>query len=206
MSLNRYALLKNKKFKYLPVQYLYPSIITGFTIIVLPLYFTFEIVPMNKNSTDKYMMETTKFGKTTIMAFYSIVLLILESVVPIILNAVLAILIILKFKDVISKKIALNSRNRLKLSEREMNFTKITTLITIIFTILKIFDFMSSTPMRFLTFFSTSLSDRLISVFNFIKVFVFLLTYLQYTFNIFIYLLIDKNFFKVFKSYFSRHL
>ena len=158
-------------------------------------YFTVEI--KESNQTGIYYSILTDFGKSHFYKSYVLLILLLESVVPTVLLIVSNIIILIKFKRRMSKKMTLNIQSRDLIKKSEIKFTKMILALTGVFVCVKTLDMLSTIAFRYASFFNQNISLLNKSLIDLFRQLSYLLVFMQYVLNIFIYVAIDPNLLRI---------
>ena len=161
-------------------------------------YFSVEI--KESNVTGIYYSKLTGFGKSYFYKTYVLLILLLESFVPTVLLIISNIIIMFKFKRQMNKKMTLNIQTRDLIKKSEIRFTKMILALTGIFVTAKFFDMLSTISFRYAIFFNQNISILNKSIIDLFRQFSYLLVFMQYVLNIFIYVAIDPNLLRIVNS------
>ena len=207
LNYNIYSILSGRKsfLTEIPLKYYLTVIFAGPVIISIPGYFAWSIYPTN--STDIYTFSLNSFGQTQVFSFYYLLLIVIESVIPVCLLFVFSVMSILKFKQIMKKiifPINILTRNLHRKKKMQLKFTKMILILTAIVMLAHIADLLSALSYRLLVVGDDAYSPQIYSLVNFGRTLVFFILYLQYSIGIFIYTSNDKNIYLLVRKLFNR--
>lgn len=191
---NRYLILGNKvnwivKLKliyYIPILVIIPLAFCS------PLYFIFSIKRSDQSS-ELFYWTWSVTTRNYLFRAYNFLIVIIENIIPLTVLIIMSVLCIREYKKriLIKSKIVIQSMNK-NLKKSENSFTRITIILTILFIITRISDFISTLLLRGAYLFFLK-NEILISVINLIRQLTFLLYFGLQSFNGLLYVKIDKN-------------
>ena len=186
----------------IPIKY-YMMIIIGCPFsLCIPSFFSLSIEQVNH--TDVYYWTTTAFGFSKLFLFYSLLALVFESIIPTILLIAFNIVVLFKYKRRSKFIISLNIQSVDTIKKSENRFTKMIIIITGVYSITHFFDLLSSIANRVVSYTDFQFSDQTKSIVFSSRALAYLFLYLQFVFNLFIYVSIDPNLRKIFKELIHR--
>ena len=198
LSINNQSNSNVKKTKNIPNIYIMLNIILfPISIAVLP-YFAIQIKEINQ--TGIYFFNTTNFGKSEFYRFYALGALVAESVLPIMLLTLLNLGVLVKFKKRMKKKLRFCTNTADFIKRSEINFTKMILILTGVFIITHFLDLLGSIENRLILCFAVEFTPPLKSILNLFRQLTYLFLYIQYAFNIVIYIANDQNLLKAFRE------
>ena len=183
---NRNNLLNNMPVKY----YMTCVVLTPVVFAVIP-YLGVEIKRMNESN--MYSVSTTSFGKTAFFQYYVLLSLALESVLPTLILISINLVVLIKFRQRMNFKINMNIQTTSFIKKTEVRFTKMILILTGTFTLTRFLDMISAISYRYVNYFQIKCDEDAKSAINFFRQFTYLLLFLQYVFNIFVYVKVDPN-------------
>ena len=199
LTLNRLKSFSNEKNTfnialkyYLLVLITLPSIIGGIA------YFSVEIKQLNQ--THEFYWETTEFGTSDFYRLLSVTLLVVESVIPIGILVLFNCMVLIKFKSRIKLKLNLNIQSPEFLRKTEIRFTKLILILTSLYAIVHFLDTLCAILNRYYNH-NLTVYDYSQSIRNFFRQITYFFLFLLYAFNIFIYIAVDPNLYKLVKDY-----
>ena len=191
-------ILKNISIKY------YMTFIWTLSISLVGVsYFSVNI--KETNQTGMFYWSPSTFGMSGFYKSYILVMLVVETVFPALMLTISNIIILISFKQRMNTKINLQVQSIGLIKKSEIRFTKMILILTGLFMSIKFFDMLSSISFRYATFYYNNFSKFTISLIDIFRQLSYLLIFMQYVLNIFIYVVIDPNLHKVLKGYYSNN-
>ena len=201
LTLNRICTFSKTKnrFSNISIKY-YMLIIIGFpfSLSIIP-YFSLSIRELNQ--TGVYYWSTTTFGFSKLFLFYSLLVLFFESVIPTILLIAFNLVVLFKYKSRLKFRISLNIQTIENIKKTDHRFTKMIIIVTGVYSVTHFFDMLSAIANRLVVYTEFQYSDQTYSIIFFFRAATYLLLYLQFVLNIFIYISIDPNMRKIFEKH-----
>lgn len=182
---------------YVPVIFLVPIIAS--TII----FFGIEIKP--EEDGDLYYWTFSEFGKTIIYKIISIIVILPESLLLVMILTVMNILTLRDFIQYSKNKAVLRSLNRREQNNQNIQFTRIIIILTILFIVTALFDNSSAIFARLIILFELELNQETIAIGDCIRQFTLLLIFIIHSFDVFIYVPMDRNLRRLIRRLFSRN-
>ena len=152
LTFNRIYAFSNSKnrLSYIPIKY-YMMIIIGFpfSLSIIP-YFSLSIKELNQ--TGVYYWSTTTFGFSKLFLFYTLLVLVFESIIPTILLIAFNIIVLYKYKKRSKFRISLNIQSIENIKKTDNRFTKMIIIITGVYSVTHFFDMLSAIANRIVIF------------------------------------------------------
>ncbi len=202
---NRYVIISNKNIKYnkISIKYLMPGIIVFSTLLFVPTYFSMEL---EYNSTyELYVVVFNNIGKSKIMISFSLFVVLIELVIPLILTTILNTMNVTEYRNRIKEKMTLNASFHKNLSKKEIKFTRITMSITFIYILSHTCDLAGAISYRLVIGWNLNPLEELNSIIIFFRTFTMFILFFQHSYNSIIYLIFDKNIKTEFKKIISKY-
>jgi hypothetical protein len=206
LTYERYATLTNRtKFlKNMPIKYYLILILFGPMLLITPIFFTANIQALNGTNQNIFYMATTEFGKSKFYAYYSIIILVLETVLPILLLLLFSFLNVREIKKLMKKKLEIIGKQNEIIKQSEIRFTKMIIILAFFFLITHTLDTISAISVRLVTIWAFELSPAKLSLINLLRQIANFLLFGQYLIGVFIYTSTDKNINSLAKSFFRN--
>ena len=201
LTLNRIYSLSNKAtcLDRVPVKCLVPLILASCILLNSISYLSVEI--KETNQTGIFYSCVTNFGASYFYRMFILLMLIVE-VVPTIMLIVANLVVLVKFRRRMNAKITLNIQSAELIKKSEIRFTLMILVLTGIYVCVKFFDILSTISFRYVSFFNPDISTVSKALIDLFRQLSYLLVFMQYVLNIFIYVAIDPNLLRIIKSIF----
>ena len=171
-------------------------------IFFLPAYFAVKFIKAsNRADETKGYWTLTEFGETTVFKCYSLILLVFETIIPLLILIILNVATLYTFNKLMTNKQRRTSqssdnRNALKANGR---FTVLIIALTFICIVTRVFDSSSAIYYRVNLFFDVQLSDLQLALIICLKhIFLFLL-FTAHSLDGLMYYIYDKKMSSIFR-------
>ena len=181
---NRYLILKNRNNWIVKIRlnYYIPILIILPIILVKPFSFIVKIVQYEK-SDELYYWTWRDFIKTKYLSFYLCFNIFIQSILPLVILAIMSILCNREYKKRVQIKSKISIHSVIKLKKTEQSYIRITIIITALFIITRFSDFLGGSLMRGLYLLSIAPDKIAIALINFLRQFSYLIYFGLHSFN-----------------------
>lgn len=166
------------------------------TILTVPFYFGVQVVKSSDSPTSGYWT-LTEFGETSFFKIYSVLIMLIESVIPLITLMVLNKISLAKFKIIMWMVVQDNRRA----DQANNRFTKLILTLTFICIVTRSFDIAITIYNRAKLFFRIELTEDLNALLRLVRNVSYLLVFAAHALDGLLYYFSDKKM----KSIFSRN-
>ena len=169
-------------------------------IVLLPPYFSLEI---KETDTNLYSLDLNEFGRTNFYKIYVISAFVLESFIPLLFACSLSFIALNGFRKLSKKKSQLLNKSDSIKQKKNLHFTRIILIITLIFVFTRVFDLVSFTIMKIYYIYNLQPLRLVSSLINFFLQLNYFCMFLSHSMNGILFGIYDRNLFKIAKSYFK---
>ncbi len=142
----------------------------------------------------------TDFGKTSFWKLYSVIIVFIEFILPVLTLCVINAISWAKLRDTLSTKTRITPKNERNNQKANVRFTKIIIILTSICILTRFFDGVMAIFYRLKLFLELNLSDELTALTDLIKFVSLFLMYASHALDGLIYYFYDTNFKRIFQS------
>ena len=161
------------------------------TILILPWWFTIEIVQTNE--ADSYTWTRSEYGQSKIVEVYVLLVFIVESIIPCLCLLILFVIAKFKFNKVIKNSSSMLASDPASLVSLEMRFSRFTLIIMSIFLFTHILDLFVGIANRLVFVIGMDVTSELASLINFTRQFTYLVIFSSHALNSLLYYIMDRN-------------
>jgi hypothetical protein len=154
----------------------------------------------SKTETEGYW-RLTDFGNSNFFKAYSVLILLLETIVPLVILLVFNIITLIKFKSIMSKKKRLTN-TKTKAKKATIKFTKLILALTFICILARTFDNITAIFKRLKTFYYFQISDEFTALIDLNKQIAYALLFAVHALDGILYFIYDKEIKRVFHQMF----
>jgi hypothetical protein len=142
-------------------------------IVITPAYFAIEVKKISDMPTEtKGFWTFNYFGQTSFFKYYSVILLLFETVIPITILTLFNVMSVHKFRKLMKQKMRIQqNKNRIKKAEKaNLRFTKLIIALTFICIVTRTIDSSSSIFLRMTLLFKIDLTENQTALLNLVKI------------------------------------
>ena len=161
------------------------------TILILPWWFTIDIVQTNE--ADSYTWTRSEYGQSKIAQVYVLLVFIVESIIPCLCLLILFVIAKFKFNKVIKNSSSMLASDPASLVSLEMRFSRFTLIMMSIFLFTHILDLFVGIAHRLVFVIGMDVTSELASLINFTRQFTYLVIFSSHALNSLLYYIMDRN-------------
>ena len=166
------------------------------TVLITPGYFAIDVYKSSDSPTEtKGYWKLNEFGETKQFKLYAFIILILQTVIPLISLTVMNIIALVRFRKIKTDISSLNTPdiNDERIQETINRYTKLIIILTFICVIARTFDATLSLYNRVRLFLGIVLSDDLEALSRLMRLVAYLLIFTEHALDGVLYYIFDKN-------------
>jgi len=143
------------------------------------------------NETTESYFRTNEFGETSIFQIYVVLLIFLESFIPIVVLFVLNAISLMRFLKLV--RVSRNNRNEASYTNSKIQITRLIILLTFICFATRVFDFIIITTIRLISTLKMNQIDEIVTLLYLLRAISFLLLFVAHALDGVLYYFYDRH-------------